>query len=220
MSLGQGPAGPTAHTSSNSSATPASTVAPDRLDSILLSAAEVNTLLGTTTLQPHGSIDHATVSNPRTLSNPDCAEAFHAAQSGVYQNSGYTAISKGEFDGPGKPSNYHVEQAAVSFPSADEALAFLKNSADKLRACEGQTITETVPSSGRGDHPWTIENLVGDVPTITQRMTAVEHPDVACQRALRAVLNLVIDVRVGGPNISDNAALLIADKMAASALAE
>ena len=68
-------------------------VAPDGLDPILLSVADVNTMMGTSGIQPDEPTVHTTVTSPETLSNPDCMGASFAAQTSVYQGSGYTAVA-------------------------------------------------------------------------------------------------------------------------------
>jgi len=62
---------------------------------------------------------------------------------------------------------------------------------------------------------WNIGDLVGDVPTIAQRKTKPAIGNgYACQHALSAVSNVVLDVEVCGFQIIDQARQ-IADKMAA-----
>jgi hypothetical protein len=187
---------------------PAPMVAPDGLDPILLTVPDVNTMMGASGTQPTGPIDHGTWNSRATLSNPDCLGALLIAQTPVYQGSGYTAASEQVLQGSGNS----VGEAAVSFPSADLALAFVKTSAGKWRACAGQ-ITET--EEGK-DYRWTVGNLVGDVPAITQLRTPEAGSGTACQRVLRAVLNVVLDVVACDDHISDQAGR-IAEKMAATA---
>ena len=189
----------------------APTVAPERLSFILLTVQDVNTVMGASRMEPNGPITHATRTSPMTLSNPDCLGAFLNGQTPVYQGSGYTAISAEGLTDP----DHVVDQAAVSFPSADLALAFVKTSAGKWRACAGQTITQTDKANGNVFR-WTFENLVGDVPAITQLYTGEGGHGYGCQHVLRAVLNMVLDVIACGGQISDQAGR-IAEKMAAAA---
>jgi serine/threonine kinase PknH len=208
---------PTAVTTQSTSAhsAPASSapqVAPADLDPILLSAADVNAVMGTSGMQA-GQIGHTTWTAQATLSNPDCAGALFAAQTSVYQGSGDIGISAEGLQEPDKPV-HTVTQAAVSFPSADLALAFVKTSAGKWRACAGQTITLTYPNGQK--ERVTVGNLVGDVPAITQLHTTEGFNGFACQLALRAVLNVVLDVYACGPQVSDQASR-IAEKMADNA---
>ncbi len=208
--IGLGQAATTATTHPNTNSTP--TVAADRLDSILVSVQDVNTLMGASNMQSNGGINHG-LGSPETLSNPDCLGALFIAQQPVYESSGYVAVSVENLREPENPYAHLVEQAAVSFPSADMALAFLNNSAAKWRACAGQTITQTV--NGQPIR-WAVGNLAGDVPTITLLHTQEGAGGWACQRALTAVSNLVLDVNACAQKISDQARQ-IADKMAAKA---
>jgi PknH-like extracellular domain len=192
---------------------PGRTVAPDRLESILPTVQDVNTVMGASGMQPTAPIDHSMGTSSWTLSNPDCQGAFGAGGEAVYRGSGYTAISGEELLDPGNNADHDVGQAAVSFPSADLALAFVKTSAGKWRACAGQTITGT--TNGQ-DYRWTFANVVGDAPAITQLHTLEGKNGYGCQRALRAVLNVVLDVDACARPISDQADR-IADRMAATA---
>jgi serine/threonine kinase PknH len=219
-----GPTPPTAHKTSTSapnaspsaqptSTTPMPMVAADRLDSILLTAQEINTLMGAANMQARTGISHGP-ENAITLSNQDCLGALFALPQPVYQGSGYTAMSGQGLREPESNYRHAVTQAAVSFPSADLALAFVKNSAGKWRACAGQTIT--FPNNSGGLSQWAIGDMVGDVPTITQLDSRVGIQGYGCQRALSAVWNLVLDVDACSFQVSDQARQIV-DKMAAKA---
>jgi sugar lactone lactonase YvrE len=202
------------------STTPPPRVAPENLDSILLTASEINTVMGATGMQPYGdpAIRYFTDRNPELmLSNSHCLGAWLPAQDKVYRGSQYSAISEEQIAEPGNNPDHVVDQAAVSFPSADLALAFLKASAGEWKACAGQhiTSTDTGPSPGQPTH-WTMGNLVGEAPKITLLQTLDDGNGWACQHALNAVGNLVLDVMACGYHISDQARQ-IADKMAAKA---
>jgi serine/threonine kinase PknH len=193
---------------------PAPMVASDRLDSILLTVADVNTAMGASGMQPTTPIAHAPREMvERTLSNPDCLGAFFVGETPAYQGSGYTAASVVTLHELVNNPDHRLGQAVVSFPSADQALAFLKTSVGKWRACAGQTLTATHLEQV---YRWTVGNLVGDAPAITQLHTLEGGNGYVCQHVLRAVLNLVLDVNACGYQISDQAGR-IADKMAATA---
>ncbi len=191
------------------SLTPMPTVAPGRLDSILLSAQEVRDLMGAPGMQA-GQIHHLAGAG-QTLSDPDCLGTLTPAQQPVYQSSGNTAISGQELREPGDTFRHDVTQAAASFPSADQALAFVTNSAAKWRACAGQTITQTLNTQAPR---WTFGDVSGDVPTIMQLHTQEGVSGFSCQHVLSAVSNVVIDVAACGYPVS-NEARQIADKMTA-----
>ncbi|MCV7099592.1 sensor domain-containing protein, partial [Mycobacterium palustre] len=211
---GCGRATPTAHTSSPQGAptSAAPMMASAQLDSVLLTVADVNTAMGASDMQPTSPIEHATWTVDRTLSNLDCRAAFFVAEAAVYQGSGYTAVSAQGLHEVGDDPHHRVGQAAVTFPSADLAVAFVRASAAKWRACAGQTIT--AHHMGR-DYLWTVGNLGGDVPAITQPHTLEGGNGYTCRHALRAVVNVVLDVNACAYQLGDQASQ-IADKMAAT----
>jgi hypothetical protein len=189
-------------------------VASDQLDSILLTVADVNAAMGASGMQPTTPIAHAPREVvERTLSNPDCLGAFFVGEPPAYQGSGYTAASIVTMHEMVNNPDHRLGQAVVSFPSADRALAFLKTSVGEWRACAGKTLVATHLEQV---YRWTVGNLVGDAPAITQLNTLEGGNGYVCQHVLRAVLNVVLDVNACGYQISDQAGR-IAEKMAASA---
>ena len=98
----------------------------------------------------------------------------------------------------------------MSFPSAEQALAFVRTSADKWQACVGQLLTVTTPNK---IFHWNFANPTGAPPKITQVHTQL-HGGRTCQHALSAVSNVVIDVVACGASITNEAGQ-VADQMAA-----
>jgi hypothetical protein len=145
---------------------------------------------------------------PGSLSKPECLGALAAIQSSVYQGSGYTAV-RGQALNVEEPPHF-VYEAAVNFPSAEQALAFVRTSADKWPACVGQLLTVTTPNK---TFHWNFANPTGVPPKITQVHTQL-HGARTCQHALSAVSNVVIDVVACGAQITDEGSG-IADQMAA-----
>jgi serine/threonine kinase PknH len=177
------------------------------LNSILLSPADINTVMGASNMQPTNQAEQMNVP-PGTLSNPDCLGALLPIQGSVYQGSGYTAV-RGQALNAEDPPHFAYE-AAVSFPSAEQALAFVRTSADKWQACVGQLLTVTTPNK---IFHWNFANPTGAPPKITQVHTQL-HGGRACQHALSAVFNVVIDVVACGASITNEAGQ-VADQMAA-----
>jgi hypothetical protein len=209
---------PSSHTASpapatSTHATPMPTVAPDRLDSILLTPQEANTLLGSANMETSVPINHETYTkNLPTVSNPDCLSTVGIILDPVYRGSGYTALSTDIL----LDSKHQLSQAVASFPSADQALAFVENLAGRWKACAGQTITaQTIPVAGgiSSDAQYTLGSLIGDVPTIALSQNGASGD---CQRALSAVSSLVIDVEACSSPLTDQGRQ-IADKMAGKA---
>jgi hypothetical protein len=189
------------------------TVAPERLDSILLTPQEANALLGSTRMATSVPINHETYTkNLPTVSNPECLSTVGIILDPVYQGSGYTSLSTDIL----LDSKHQLSQAVSTFPSADQALAFVQNLAGKWRGCAGQTITaQTIPVSGgiSTQGQYTLGSLVGDVPTFALSQHGASGD---CQRALSAASNLVIDVQACTSPLTDQGRQ-IADKMASKA---
>lgn len=190
-----------------SSAVP--TLASERLDSVLPSVADVNTVMGVSYLQPAAPISHTTFSSAIVLSSPDCLGAFLAGQTAVYQGVGFAAASYEYLRGPGPA---FVQLTAVGFAAADPALTFVKNSLAKWQTCAGQTITQTLNGQTQ---TWTFGNVVGDVPAITLVRTQQGGNGYACQHVLSAVLNVVLDVSACNTPIGGQATQFV-DKMTAA----
>ncbi|KZS52702.1 hypothetical protein A4G26_19825 [Mycobacterium kansasii] len=77
----------------------------------------------------------------------------------MYAGSGQTAVRAQVLYELGPYREHFVGQAAVAFPSADEASRFVQNSAGKWKNCANQTVTVTL-SDGRTSR-WTFASLNG-----------------------------------------------------------
>ncbi|MBV8860642.1 MAG: sensor domain-containing protein [Mycobacterium sp.] len=192
---------------------PAPLVAPERLESVLLTAAQVNTVMGASTMQG-GKLGQAPANASAQLSIPACNGALYPGESPAYNGSGYTKLNYLVVAEPGDHNDHFVDQDVATFPSADAANAFVKKSADQWRSCAGQVVTGSYDNGNT--FRWTFGNVVGDAPRITQLDTQEDGNGWACQRVLSAVSNVVIDVRACGYAITDQASR-IADEIAANA---
>ena len=153
-------------------------VAPD-LDAVLLSADQINTVMSASGMQP-GTIGRAPFHATFTLSNPECSGTLTVAENPVYAGSGYTAVRQQKLQKlqklqkPGDNRQHAVGQAAVRFPSGDQASAFVKSSATKWRACIGQTVTQT--DADGTTVRWVVGNLSGADPRIVQGHSHIDPP--------------------------------------------
>ena|SRR5271156_1583671 len=193
--------------------TTAPMVAPERMESILLTAEQVNGIMGASTMQA-GKVGQAPANASAQLSKPECNGALYPGESPTYNGSGYTKLNYLVLAEPGDHNDHFVDQDVATFPSADSAHAFVKTSADQWKSCARQVVTGKYDNGNT--FRWTFGNLVGDVPKISQSDTQEDGAGWACQRVLSAVSNLVIDVRACGFAITDQASR-IADDIAANA---
>ena len=209
---GQRLAGPTTTAAPPpSTSPPPALTTPEQLNGILLSAADINAVMGASTMETMERGDRLDPT-PVKLSHPDCQGALYAVQDPVYAGSGQTALRVQLVYEPGRHHDHWVTQAALTFPSADKASQFVQDSADKWKNCANQTVT-TTNSSGQAS--WAIGSLNGRPPKITLNELQVgASNNWGCQRALSAVSNVVIDVNACGYHIANEGGE-IADKMVA-----
>jgi serine/threonine kinase PknH len=178
--------------------------------SVLLSADQINAIMGASAMTP-GAVGTAMYNPTFTLSNPDCGATLTVAEAPVYAGSGFTAVLEQRLREPGDPRQHLVGQAAVNFPSAAQAGAFVKSSAAKWKSCTGQTVTQTGPGK---TVRWSVGDLTGTDTRIVQPHTRAEPADGwHCQHVLSAVTNVVLDVDACGYRVTDEGSQ-IADKMA------
>ncbi|BBX95602.1 hypothetical protein MLAC_08960 [Mycobacterium lacus] len=189
-------------------AKPKKPVPEDRLSALLLTASEVNYVMGSSNMQPGKPITSMD-SSPVTLSLPDCQGALYTTQDPVYAGSGYTGISGLVSSEPGDNYDHWVNQAAVTFPSADKAKAFLQSTVNKWKACAGKTVTVTNKSK---TYRWTFADVYGQPPKITMVDTQEGADGWECQRAMSVANNVVVDVNACGYQITDQGSR-IADKI-------
>jgi serine/threonine kinase PknH len=186
---------------------PAAGPPPSDLGSILLGAPDLSTIMNAS-MASANQTDHM-LTSPGTWSNPGCVGAFEAIQAPVYQGSGFTAVRGQGLRSTNPP--HRVYQAAVEFPSAESAHAFVRRSAGDWHACAGQTVTVT---DGNQKTTWTFGDVNGAAPRIVLRRTEAGTNVHVCQHVLSAVSRVVIDVHACGQTIANEAGQ-IADQMAA-----
>ena len=182
----------------------------ERLSALLLSPSDINSVMGSSTMQPGKPITSMDTSSV-TLSLPECQGALYTSQDPVYAGSGYTGVSGLVSSEPGDNYDHWANQAVVLFPSADKAKAFLQTSADKWKACAGKTVTVT--NKGK-TYRWTFAQINGSPPKITLLDTQEGADGWECQRAMSVANNVIVDVNACGYRISNQGGQ-VADKIVA-----
>ncbi len=165
------------------------------LDAYLLGPADVSAIVG----EPNLVVSDKTsgMRSPRwTLSNPDCLGAYEPIAESAYRASGYTAVSGQAVHSPGQEPAHRVFESVVAFPSTDKAGAFVQASAEKWKACAGQSVTVTA-TNGKTTG-WRFGEVTGTVPTIFQQRTEAPGARI-CHHALHAVSSVVVDLLLCGP---------------------
>ncbi len=196
----------TATTTTTTSSRPP--VAQAALANLLLSPAEIDSLLGTTGMASQEKFDKPQDDNakqhwPQGWTWPaECLYALGPAEGPVITDAGYTAINGDDSVAPLPPGsvdiNPEVTQAVLLFPSANEANAFFATSSQRWPACADHQFT----TPGDADTPelaWKVgpTSTANATLTATLSMTATKNGathTMSCQRALTVRNNIAIDV--------------------------
>lgn len=187
---------------------PPEPLAANRLSALLLSPSDINTVMGSSTMQPGKPIT-STDSSSVTVSAPNCQGALYTTQDPVYTGTGYTSVNGLVSSEPGDNYDHWVNQAVVLFPSADKAKTFLQTSVETWKRCGGKTVTVTNKSK---TYRWTFAQVQGSPPKITLMDTQEGADGWECQRALSVANNVIVDINACGYRISDEGGQ-IADKI-------
>jgi serine/threonine kinase PknH len=191
-------------------ASPAGPANATKLDSYLLGAADIGTIVADPNL-----VAAERTGQPRTprgtLSNLDCLGAYEPIEDAVYQPSGYTEVSGQAVHTPGEDSAHRIFESVAAFPSAEKASAFVQTSADKWKACAGQQVTMTFNGKTSA---WTFGALDGAAPKIAQERVQADGART-CHHVLHAASSVVIDVLVCGADVAPGQAGKIAGQIAA-----
>ncbi|KKB98049.1 sensor domain-containing protein, partial [Mycobacterium nebraskense] len=182
----------------------------ERLSALLLGASDINSVMGSSTMEP-GKPIQAMDTSSLTVSQPDCQGALYTTQSPVYAGTGYSAVSGLVSSEPGDNYDHWVNQAVVLFPSADKAQAFLQTSAGKWKGCAGKTVAVT--NKGK-TYRWTFAQIQGGPPKIAVLDTQEGADGWECQRAMSVANNVIVDVNACGYHISDQGTQIV-DKIVA-----
>lgn len=192
------------------------TVSAAQLNSVLLTAAQIDTIMGASHMQASDVIQKMT-DESATVSPANCVGALETGQAAVYTNTGWSGVSDQTLQQKSTVPNsdighFYVDQTAVVFPSADKAQAFLTSSADTWKGCAGPPVTV---NSGNAPATWTLGDLKQTDSKIVQARTQEGGGNWGCQHALSTVSNLVVEVVACSAQINDQASQ-IADAMIAN----
>lgn len=188
------------------------TVATTKLDAILLSVDEVGTIMATNTLQP-APVSHNMSTGFDKFADPDCVGANSTAIKSVYDGTGWSAVRAQKMTGGHDPNNPHVdmywvEQAVVSFPTANQASEFVNKSATQWKGCSGRVLTET---DSAGVATWFYDGLSRDQNTLAQASFLEGGEGRECQHVLTSYGNLVLEASSCSLNITNEARRIVGE---------
>ena len=183
-----------------------------RLDDVLLSIGELNSIMGATHMKVTSKLQQMTDHSGK-VSDPDCLGAIYGAEQPVYSDSGWTAMRDQVAREPGQDNQHWVEQTAVLYPSGEKAQKFFDDSKSAWQKCSGYSVSV---NDGDNTYLWQIATVTAQDALITQLTTQQQAGGWECQHALSAVSNVTVETWACGYGIRDEAAT-IANEMVAQA---
>jgi hypothetical protein len=192
--------------------TPPAVVEVSALPGLLLDPATVNSLEGAIAMvaQPDSKPN---IPYTGETNRPECAGLAHPAMRTALEGSGWVGMHAQYLREPGDGWNHAVTQAVISYANAEGASAYASKQAENWAKCTGKTLTVTTTTASV---TWSAGRVISRDGVLTALLTQEGAEGWACQRALIARSNVVIDTRTCGDNVIDQAATIarkIADRI-------
>lgn len=177
---------------------PMKSVPDSALTGSLLSADELNAIMGTNGMTPHTPVsqmgDHRNL-----LPNLNCLGVWQVNEAPVYESSHWKSVRQQMVRTPDTDQwDFLVVQSVVSYRTADAAREFFTESTDRWSKCTNHNVNiqlngQTLPAWHSGDLTTTDTQL--SIPY--SRGTG--EASRSCQRALGLVANLILDIQACKP---------------------
>jgi hypothetical protein len=181
------------------------------LESMLLTPAQINPLMGATGLAVTRKHD-AMSDDSATMKPIECLAIDGSAQAPVYANTGFIAVRDQALN-DGNNFTHYAEQAVVLFPTAKQARTFFIASGMRWPACHQYTHTQSRTQ-------WIVAPISDDNGALSTISTQQEAKTGgwACGRALAVKNNVIVDVNTCSANPA-NSAVDIANQIVAKVAA-
>ena len=186
-----------------------------QLNSILLPAARINTIMGASHMQP-GDVLQKMANESSSVVPANCIGALFTSENATYGGSDWSGVSDQSLQQQSPRPNtdvghFFADQTAVSFSSAEKAKAFFDTSANNWKSCAGSVM---VTNENTQNH-WNLGELTQTDTKIVQSRTE-EGSDWGCQHSLSTVANLIVEVVTCSLQVNDQASQIV-DEMIANA---
>jgi len=181
----------------------------DQLAAMLADESAVNAIMGSTTLR--------TYYRYRTLpgwpegdvySRPECLALTANAMEPTYHGSHYGEMRGARLDDTDQAARRNIDEAVVAFENPGAAQAFVAAAVRAWKPCENAVLTIT--SKDKPTRRWNMgTSRVVDGVQVVDADQVDSVSEWRTSHAMRATNNVVIDVRVTGSRITDQAARLV-----------
>lgn len=184
------------------------------LESVLLTAGEVDAVMGASAMAAD-TTKSTLVDDSADTAPVDCLAVSSMGEEQVYSGTSWRAVRMQSVHEPGDDYAHLVHQAVVEFPDVPAAAAFAAASAEKWASCAPGRYTYR-PGGGQPPTVWDVGGATQKDGILSLTITEQDSDSWACQRALTAALNIVVDVLTCSAAPGDSAASVahrIADKV-------
>jgi hypothetical protein len=179
-----------------------STVAADKLPGLLLSPGDVGPLVGAAGLTVTDTFGAVYPPPPGgTVSDPQCVGAAYVGQAPVYQGTGYVGLAGQRITEPDNSRNHIVDQVLTSFHDSAAAQKFVTAQGQSWQQCSGRSISRHFDDGT--DDRWTVGQAAVTGTGVTVLNLVEGGNGWGCSHALAVKANVVAEVLVCGPNITD-----------------
>ena len=195
---------------------PAKSVPDNVLTASLLTADELNAVMGTSGMTPHTPVSQMG-DNRNLLPNLNCLGVWQVNQAPIYESSHWKSVRQQMVRVPDNDQwNYLVVQSIVSYRTADGARGFLTESADRWAKCTNHTLN--IQLNGQALPKWVSGDLTKTDTELAMPYTRGAGDQTrSCQHSLSVVANVILDVQACKPQqrspVTD--AVAVADKIKA-----
>jgi eukaryotic-like serine/threonine-protein kinase len=180
------------------------TVSPSGLLGLLLPSKQAAEIVGApqfVVLASLGQVVDDAVIDQGFGTNLDCPIGFSPAQHRFYANTGLTSARVQVLGDGNTPAMYVVQQAVISFPTADAAKKAVDGQLPQWSACANRTVTVNQPN--KPPQRFTFGALSNDNGTLSMVDTKEDINGWQCLRGLTTRENIVIDVNVCRPDLAN-----------------
>ena len=187
---------------------PPPTVSPNAIDDVLLSATKLSSSLGVeVTDDPAGggagglaldSAYYGMSDHSKQVTPTSCVGVVFTGEHEVYDPAGATELKTRTFGtlyGGSAGTPHLLQQTAAIFPSAADAQRFLTSSQTHWDACANDEVQATLGYENGAGYVLGSVQREGDVIAVSMATNGGLNGPDACQQALGAELNMVVEVR-------------------------
>jgi hypothetical protein len=177
---------------------PPKLVPDNALTASLLSADELNEIMGTSGMTPHTPVtqmgDHRNL-----LPNLDCLGVWLVNEAPIYESSHWKSVRQQLVREPDTDQwSFLVVQSAVSYRTADAAREFFTESTARWSKCTNHNVN--IQLNGQALPKWHSGDLTKTDTQLAMPYTRDPGDQTrSCQRALSLVANLILDIQACKP---------------------